>query len=130
MDMSAFLADAIVVLHLGIVAFCVLGEAAILVGAARRWKWIRVPAFRYIHLGLILLVAGEAILGITCPLTDWEYSLRASAGQRSNEDLSFVARLVRAIIFYDFPPWVFTALYIGFGSIALLTFVLIKPRRD
>lgn len=126
---SASLADLIVVVHLCIVSFCVLGEVAILVGAAARWGWVRDLRFRIAHLGVVLYVAGEAILGVTCPLTQWEYDLRMAAGQLYDRDLSFVARLVRRIIFYDFPPWVFTALYVGFGVLVLLTLILLPPRK-
>lgn len=126
--MNAFLADLIVTLHLGIVSFCILGELAILLGALLGWEWIRKPCFRLPHLCLILYVAAEAVLGLTCPLTKWEYELRISAGQRTEEDLTFIARLVRTIIFYDFPLWVFTALYLGFGLVVLLSFIFIPPR--
>jgi hypothetical protein len=51
------------------------------------------------------------------------------AGQGSEEEISFVARIIRALIFYDFPTWVFTALYIGFGAAVVLTFLFIPPRR-
>jgi hypothetical protein len=127
--MDAFLADLIVVIHLVIVSFCVGGEILILMGFALKWEWIRNTLFRVLHLAAILYVALEAILGITCPLTLWEYYLRLKAGQGSGEQLSFVASLVRKIIFYDFPPWVFTALYSGFGVLVLLTFIFIRPRR-
>jgi len=127
--MDAFLADVIVVIHFGIVSFSVVGELAILVGTFFKWEWIRNLAFRLVHLLLILYVAGEAIFGVTCPLTEWEYRLRLAAGQQYNQNLSFVARLVRSIIFYDFPPWVFTALYVGFGIVVLLTWIFIKPMR-
>ncbi len=55
--------------------------------------------------------------------------LRTAAGQGSERDLSFVARIIRRVIFYDFPPALFTALYVGFGLLILLTFVLVGPRR-
>jgi hypothetical protein len=127
--MSAFLADLIVVVHFGIVSFCVLGELAILAGAALKWGWVRNLAFRIVHLCVVLYVAGEAILGVPCPLTEWEYDLRLAAGQRYDQDMSFVARLVRSVIFYDFPAWVFTALYVGFGALVLIALVLVPPRR-
>jgi len=127
--MAAFLADAIVLVHLLIVGFCVLGELAILAGAALRWRWIRNLPFRIAHLALVLYVAGEATFGITCPLTLWEYELRLAAGQRSERDITFVGKLIRSIIFYDFPAWVFTAMYIGFGALILITFILIRPER-
>jgi hypothetical protein len=127
--MSAFFADVIVVIHLAIVSFCVAGELAILTGAAFKWKWIRNMIFRVLHLCMVLYVAGEAILGITCPLTEWEYRLRKMSGQHYAQDMSFVARIVRKIIFYDFPSWVFMDIYIGFGLLILLTFLLVRPRR-
>jgi len=127
--MAAFLADAIVALHLCIVSFCVVGELAILAGAIFKWRWIRNPAFRLAHLGLVLYVAGESILGVTCPLTEWEYRLRMAAGQGREQNISFVGRLIRSLIFYDFPPAFFTALYVGFGLLVLATCVFVRPRR-
>jgi hypothetical protein len=125
---NAFLADAIVSVHFLFVAFCVVGEAAILLGALLRWRWIRNFPFRIAHACAVLFVAAEALLGATCPLTDWEYRLRSSAGQRYDADMSFVARIIRRIIFYDFPPAFFTALYLGFGALVLLTLIFIRPR--
>jgi len=127
--MNEFLADAIVVFHFFYVSFCVLGEAVILLGGLFRWKWVRNLPFRIAHLAAVLLVAVEALLGATCPLTDWEYSLRSSAGQVYDADMSFVARIVRRIIFYDLPSWFFTVMYIGFGALVLLTLVFVRPRR-
>ena len=127
--MSAFLADIIVVVHFGIVMFCIAGEMMILVGAASGWRWIRNLTFRLLHLGMVLFVAAEALLGIICPLTEWEYDLRLSAGQEYEEGMSFVARIIRKIIFYEFPAWVFTALYVGFGLLVLLTLILVRPHR-
>ncbi|OHE61078.1 MAG: hypothetical protein A2Y36_17215, partial [Treponema sp. GWA1_62_8] len=101
--MSAFLADVIVVVHFGIVLFCIAGEIMILLGAASGWRWIRNLTFRLLHLGMVLFVAAEALLGIICPLTEWEYDLRLSAGQEYEEGMSFVARIIRKIIFYEFP---------------------------
>ncbi|HCM24967.1 MAG: hypothetical protein A2Z99_02435 [Treponema sp. GWB1_62_6] len=127
--MSAFLADVIVVVHFGIVLFCIAGEIMILLGAASGWRWIRNLTFRLLHLGMVLFVAAEALLGIICPLTEWEYDLRLSAGQEYEEGMSFVARIIRKIIFYEFPAWVFTALYVGFGLLVLLTLILVRPHR-
>jgi hypothetical protein len=126
---AAFLADLIVLVHFLFVSFCVLGELAILLGAALRWKWIRDMVFRIAHLCTVLFVAAESIFGMICPLTEWEYRLRAAAGQHYDSDMSFLARIVRKIIFYDFPPAFFTALYIGFGALILATFFLIRPTR-
>lgn len=127
--MDVVLADVIVVFHFFYVAFCIVGELAILIGAFRKWNWVRNIAFRIVHLCAVVLVAVEAIVGVLCPLTVWEYDLRQSAGQTYDASMSFVARIVRSIIFYDFPAWFFTSLYIGFGVLVVLTLVLVRPRR-
>jgi hypothetical protein len=94
-----------------------------------RWRWVRNLPFRLIHLVAVVLVAAEALLGVVCPLTEWEFRLRELAGQQVERQLSFVARLVRAVIFYDFPSWVFTATYVGFAVLVAGSFLLIPPRR-
>jgi hypothetical protein len=45
------------------------------IGILLGWKWIRNPWFRYTHMFMILIVAAEATIGMTCPLTDWENDL-------------------------------------------------------
>jgi hypothetical protein len=126
---AALAADLVVAFHSLYVLFAVGGEIAILAGGLLHWRWIRNMVFRLLHLVAVVFVAIEASMGIACPLTVWEYRLRSAAGQSSEEQISFVARIIRALIFYDFPSWVFTALYIGFGALVVLTFVLIPPRR-
>lgn len=125
----AVLADLIVVFHFCYVLFTVGGELLILLGALFRWSWIRQRTFRIVHLFSVLLVAGEALIGILCPLTEWEYNLRERAGQTVEREIGFIARLVRAVIFYDFPWWVFLLLYTGFGLLVLITFFIIPPRK-
>ena len=120
-------ADLIVAIHFLYVLFAVGGQAFILLGAVCRWGAIRLPSFRISHLAAVALVALEAATGIDCPLTVWEYDLRQLAGQGVERNLSFVARLMRALIFYDFPQWVFTVVHIAFGLLVVSTFVLIPP---
>jgi hypothetical protein len=121
---DALLADAILVLHFAFVSFVVGGLAVIWAGAALGWRWVRSFRFRVAHLVSILFVAAEALLGLACPLTVWEDALR---GNRS--DLGFIARWVRAMMFYELPPWVFTAAYAGFALVVALTFWLFPPTR-
>ncbi len=127
--MYSFLADLIVVIHFCYVTFTVGGEIIIILGAALTWRWVRNAPFRIAHLAAVVVVAGEALLGASCPLTVWEYQLRGLAGQRVETQISFVARLVRSIIFYDFPVWVFLVLYVGFALVVILTFILVAPRK-
>lgn len=100
--MTSFIADVLVFFHLLIVSFCILGEVAILIGAIAKWKWIRNFPFRFVLLALVVFVSGESIFGITCPFTEWEYNLRITASQRTERDMTFVGKLIRSVIFFDF----------------------------
>ena len=126
--MKAYYADVIVIIHLFYVLFAVGGEVIILAGAISGWRGIRNPLFRISHLVAVGLVAVEAATGINCPLTVWEYDLRQLAGQAVEKNLSFIARLVRLIVFYNFPPRVFTVMHIAFGLLVVFTYILIPPR--
>jgi hypothetical protein len=120
----AFLADLIVMLHLAYVLFAVGGELLVLAGGVLKW-----PALRIAHLAAVVVVALEALVGLLCPFTSWEYALRLKAGQRVEQQIPFVARLVRRVIFYDFPDWVFTLTYVLFAGLVVLTLALFPPRR-
>ena len=127
MELYRFLADAIVVVHFAFVAFVVLGMLAILVGVWRRWRWVRNFSFRIAHLLAIGLVAAESLFGVICPLTAWENDLRQLGGERGQPG-SFVGRWVHRLIFFDFPPWAFTACYCLFAAAVLATLILAPPR--
>ncbi len=118
------MADVLLVVHFLIAAFIVLGLVAVWLGAALGWQWVRNPWFRYLHLAAIVFVAAEAVLGIACPLTVWEDLLRG--GVRAE---SFVARWVRALLFYQAPEWVFTAVYVAWTGATLFTLRLVPPKR-
>jgi hypothetical protein len=121
------LADLIAVVHLGYVAFVVLGEAVILLGLVRKWHWVRNVWFRTAHLAAISLVALEAAMGMRCPLTDWERNLRAAVGETVSE-ASFLARLANDILFFAAPEWVFRTAHLVFALLVIATFVLAPPR--
>jgi hypothetical protein len=127
MNLYCLLADAIAVLHFAIVAFVVLGMAAILAGVAWRWKWVRNFWFRAIHLATIGAVVAESLCGIACPLTNWEDRLR-EAGGGTIEPGSFVGRLVHSLLFVDLSPAVLCVCYVVFGVAVLLVFVVAPPR--
>ena len=124
----SLLADLVVLIHLAYVAFVVLGQAGICAGAVFRWAWIRDVRFRVAHLLSIVIVAGESLLGVVCPLTIWENRLRELAGETPSER-SFVARTVHAVLFYDGPESIFTIAYAAFAAIVALTLWFVPPRR-
>jgi len=105
-EMQVLLADLVLVFHLLVVVFNVGGLLLIVVGGLARWQWIRGRLWRWLHLALALLVAVEAWIGASCPLTVLENALR---GQQSAQ--SFVGRLMTALIYWDAPPWFFIAMY-------------------
>jgi len=121
------IADLIVTIHFVYVIVVVSGLFVILLGGALRWRFIRNFWFRAIHLAMILIVVFEAIFGISCPFTILEYELRVSIGQQGVIDMPFVARLIHQLIFFDFPPVVFTVAYCLFGLAVLISWPLIPP---
>ncbi len=121
------LPDLLAAAHLALVAFAVLGEAAILVGGWRQWGWVRNPGFRLAHLGLIVVVALEAAFGVLCPLTRWEFELRETSGEGGRPG-TFVGRVLHAVLYYDFPPWAFTTAYAAFAVLVALTLAWVPPR--
>jgi len=122
--MNPFLADIVLIVHFLFVAFVVGGLALIWVGAASGWAWVRNFWFRVAHLAAIVFVAGEALVGVWCPLTVWEDALRGVRGEKS-----FVARWIHRLMFYDFPGWVFTTAYVSFALVVIVTLVWLPPRR-
>lgn len=129
LNLYALLADMVVVFHFLYVLFAVGGEAIILVGALSRRTFVRNVPFRVSHLVSVVIVMFEAVIGMICPITELEYSLRRLAGQRVEEDITFVGRLIRLLVYYDFPHWVFMVLYAGFGIVVTLTYILLPPQR-
>jgi hypothetical protein len=123
----ALIADLLAAIHFGWVIFIVFGLFVIILGGILRWRFIRNFWLRAIHLAMILVVVFEEIFGIPCPLTIWEYELRAASGKLYVTDMPFVPRLIHRLIFFDFPPIVFTVAYFLFGIAVLMTWFLVPP---
>lgn len=122
------LADAVLVAHVGIVAFVVLGLVAVGLGRWRRWPWVHGLRWRTLHVLLMLFIALQAWLGALCPLTIGEQALRRRAGQASYGE-SFIEHWLSRLIFFDLPPWVFVAAYTGFAAMVVLAWWQVPPRR-
>jgi hypothetical protein len=129
MNYYALAADAMVFMHLLYVSFTIGGTFLILTGGILKWRWVRNRRFRFLHLGAVVLVAVEALAGVWCPLTTWEWRLRDRAGQDFEGDISFVGRLIRKIIFIEIPDWGFTLMYVGFALLVVAVYILIRPNR-
>jgi Protein of Unknown function (DUF2784) len=119
------LADIIVAIHLLIVVFIVGGVPVVYLGFALRWTWVRRWTWRVVHLGAILFVAAESLLGIACPLTVWEDALRGG-----HQPDGFIERWIHPVMFYQAPTWVFTTAYLAFAAVVLGTWIAVPPIRD
>jgi hypothetical protein len=120
-------ADSVAAVHAAYIAFVVFGFIAIIVGVAMDWQWVRNVHFRAAHLVAIVLACVEALIGASCPLTILEDRLRV-LGADTPHPGSFVGYVLDRLIFYDFRQWLFMLVYLSFGALVLLTFLLAPPR--
>ena len=120
-------ADLVAAVHAAYIAFVVFGFIGIILGVAMGWQWVHNVYFRAAHLAAILLVCVEALIGVSCPLTILEDRMRV-LGADTPYPGSFVGYVLDRLIFYDFPQWFFTLVYLSFGSLVLFTFLLAPPR--
>lgn len=123
---ASLLADALLLLHVAVVAFVVLGEAMFLAGGRRGWRWVRRRRLRGLHLAAMVFIALQAWLGNLCPLTTWEQALRTLAGESTYRG-SFVAYWLGELLYLDAPWWVFIAVYTGFALLVAATWWLVPP---
>ncbi|MGF2736824.1 DUF2784 domain-containing protein [Marinobacter sp. DUT-1] len=122
------LADSLLVLHVLLVAFVILGLVAIFLGRLLHWRWIRNVWFRVTHLVVIGIVVLQAWLGVLCPLTVWEMELRERAGAAGYEG-SFIQHWLQSLLYYSAPEWVFILVYTVFGGVVLASWILVRPGR-
>jgi hypothetical protein len=127
MNPYRLLADLLVVFHCGYATSIVVGLALILLGGWRRWSWVRNFWFRLLHLLMIAVVVEESLLGVVCPLTDWEDRLREKAGE-TVEQGTFIGRMIHQLLFVDFSTATFTIAYCLFALLVLASFFFVPPR--
>jgi hypothetical protein len=121
------LADAVLLTHVLVVVFMILGLLATLIGGVMKWQWVTNPWFRLSHLICIGVVVMLAWAGVLCPLTTLEIWLRWQAGQPVYSG-SFISHWLSSILYYDLPAWVFTVAYSSFGGLVLVCWLWVKPR--
>ncbi len=125
----SLLADTVLFLHVVIVAFNVFGLIAIPVGAWRGWVFVRIFWWRAVHVGLLAMVALQALFGRACFLTLWQYSLEERSRGRA-ATVPLIQSWVEMLIFWQLPLWVFTVLYVLVVIYAGLLWYWIPPRRN
>jgi hypothetical protein len=82
------LADAVVLLHFGVILFIVLGGLSVL-----RWRWMI-----FVHLPFAVWGVAIELGGWICPLTPLENDLRAAAGG-AGYDGGFVEHYVIPVVY-------------------------------
>ena len=120
------LANVVLVTHFLFVLFVVGGQLFIVLGCFARWSWARHRLFRIIHLVATGYVVLQSWVGMVCPLTKLENTLRREIGDPEYAR-GFIAHWLREMLYYDAPGWVFVLLYTIFAIIVGLSFVLCRP---
>lgn len=128
------LADLVLVLHFGVVAFVAGGLVLVWVGNGLELRGlsrcVNRLGFRLGHLLAIAIVVAESWLGIACPLTSLEQALRRRSGlPASGMEEGFLAGWLSRLLYYDAPAWVFTLAYSVFGLLVVATWWRFPPRR-
>ena len=122
--MNPVLAEAILALHLVVIAFNVAGLVAIPLGARLGWGWVRIRWWRVLHLASWAVVALQAALGRSCFLTDWQ---DAASGAGAGGPL--IMRWVNGLIYWPLPIWAFGAAYLALFALVILFWRTVPPTR-
>lgn len=122
------LADGVLSVHVGFVLFVIAGLLLIVTGGFRGWRWVRNPWFRACHLAAIAIVVFQSWLGVTCPLTILEMSLRDRAGDVTY-DGTFISHWLRRLLFYEAPWWAFVICYTLFALAVVGSWWKFPPRK-
>ena len=128
-DLYSLAADAILVVHFSVIVFVLGGQACVVVGYFRDWRWVRNLAFRVSHLLAIGIVVVLAWANQLCPLTVWESKLRQAAGEQPYQG-TFVAAWLSRLVYYEAPQWLFIGAYSLFGVLVLFTWIWVRPGKS
>lgn len=124
----AFWADVILVGHFLFILGILVPIPLIFLGKILRWSWVRRLWLRVTHLAMMALVLLENLLGWACPLTDWENELRLRSGQGVYAK-SFVGYWVEHFLYYEWPSWGFTLLYLILAAMIAGLWFWVPPLR-
>jgi hypothetical protein len=123
------IANAVLSLHVALVAFVVGGLVLVISGNLLAWRWVNSFWFRLSHLVAIATVAAESWFGVLCPLTTLEMWLRAKAKSPTYAG-TFIEHWLQFVLYYQAPSWVFTASYSLFGLAVAAAWWHFPPRRN
>ena len=119
---SAQLGEIVLALHLAVIAFNVAGLAAIPLGAALGWRWVRVRWWRIVHIASWAVVAVQAVLGRACFLTLWQDRFEGAG-----DEAPLIERWVNSLIYWPLPIWVFGVAYLVLFAAVVALWWLAPP---
>jgi hypothetical protein len=122
--MSSLLAQAVLALHLLVIAFNVAGLVVIPLGARLGWRFVRIRWLRILHLVSWVVVAAQAALGRACFLTDWQGALSGDGAETP-----MVMRFVNSLIYWPLPMRAFTAMYLALFAYVVALWWIVAPSR-
>ncbi len=123
------LADFILVFHAAFTGTVIFAVPLIILGGLLRWRWVRNPWFRFTHLGMIVFVSFETLIGISCPLTIWENDLRVAEGGEPYSANGFIASWTSKLLYHPLPHWMFITMYVSYAVLIASLFYFVPVRR-
>jgi Protein of Unknown function (DUF2784) len=124
--MTIVLADLVLFFHICYATFVLGGLFLLPLGLRLDWRWARARVFRLTHLICTALVAVEALIGLTCPLTWLEHLLLVASGA-PGYDRSFIGHILYGLLYYDIPAWIFTIAYTALALAVVLLYAYVPP---
>jgi hypothetical protein len=124
--MTIVLADLVLFFHICYATFVLGGLFLLPLGLRLDWRWARARVFRLTHLICTALVAVEALIGLTCPLTWLEHLLLVASGA-PGYDRSFIGHILYGLLYYDIPAWIFTMAYTALALAVVLLYAYVPP---
>ena len=99
-------ADLVMIAHFLLAAFITAGFVAIPIGYKFNWSLAQNRRLRILHALFMGLITAETIVGLACPLTVLEHSLRGDSPPQS-----FISYWIKRILYWDLPHEIFIAVY-------------------
>jgi hypothetical protein len=124
---TGFMANVVAAAHIGYFLFVIGGSIAIVVGAAKRWGWIRNLWFRLAHVASVYVVIIEDIFNFSCPLNTIEADLRVRSDS-SGVASSTAGHLLDYLLHQTIPSRVLDVTYWSLGAILIVLLFVVPPR--
>lgn len=127
-QLRSALAFGVFLLHIGIIAFNVFWMVVIPLGAWRGWRFVHAFWWRTSHLGILSVIALQAVLHRACFLTIWQTDLLQTAGSSASAG-PLVSGWINRLIYWPLPLWVFALFYVAIFLYVLVLWWLVPPHR-